>query len=91
MRSGAAKRDLLGSDGSRDVKAVSDWMTAYAASLQGVLGSAATTKAFWMKYGTPCVNGKPFILSESLWKDQKLRGVPDRVAGDWTLLNLFMR
>jgi hypothetical protein len=44
-----------------------------------------------MKFGTPSVNGKPFIWSESQWKGQELRGVPDRVAGDWTLLALYMR
>jgi hypothetical protein len=37
------------------------------------------------------VKGKPFIWSQSQWKRQKLRNVPDRVAGDWTFLNLYMR
>jgi hypothetical protein len=44
-----------------------------------------------MKFGSPSVNGKPFIWSESQWKGQKLRNVPDRVEGEWTLLNLYMR
>ena len=78
-------------DGACDAKAISASMTEYSASLEGALDTAATTKAFWMKYGTPSVNGRPFIWSESQWKGQKLRGVPDRVEGDWTLLNLFMR
>jgi hypothetical protein len=36
-----------------------------------------------MKYGTPVVDGKPFIWSESQWSDQKLRDVPDAVDGDY--------
>ena len=78
-------------DGAADAKAISANMTTYVSALTGVLDTKATTKAFWMKFGTPSVKGKPFIWSESQWKDQKLRSVPDRVGGDWTLLNLYMR
>jgi hypothetical protein len=78
-------------DGAADAKAISANMTGYVSTLTGALDTKATTKAFWMKFGTPSVNGKPFIWSESQWKGQKLRNVPDRVGGDWTLLNLYMR
>ncbi len=33
---------------------------------------------------------EPFIWSESRWSAQKLRYVPDRVAGDWRLLRLHL-
>jgi hypothetical protein len=48
-------------------------------------------KTFWMKFGTPVINGKPFIWSESPWKGWKLRSVPDRVDGIFTLLNAYIR
>jgi len=34
---------------------------------------------FWMRYGTPTVNGAPFVWSQSSWKWQKRRDVPDRL------------
>jgi len=80
-------------DGSCDAKAISAKMVraTLGNGLKGVLDTKATKKAFWMKYGTPEFNGKPFIWSESRWPGQKLRGVPDVVAGDWRLLNLYIR
>jgi hypothetical protein len=44
-----------------------------------------------MRYGTPIVNGCPFVWSQSLWKGQKLRDVPDRVDGAFTLMPLHMQ
>ena len=78
-------------DGSCDAKAISGAMVRRAAHLKGVLDTNAKSKAFWMKFGSPSVDGKPFIWSESQWSSQKLRFVPDRVAGDWQLLHLHMR
>lgn len=46
---------------------------------------------FWMLYGTPYVHGKPFIWSQSLWNEQKLRDVPDRIDGLFTLMPLYLR
>lgn len=78
-------------DGACDAKAVAASAIGFAADLEGVLDTKAAATAFWMKFGTADVDGQPFIWSTSQWKDQKLRGVPDRVEGDWTLLNLHMR
>jgi hypothetical protein len=78
-------------DGSLDAKASSASMTKEVFNLKGVLDTGSSYKAFWMKYGTPVVNGKPFIWSESQWKGQKLRDVPDVVDGQWTLLNGYIR
>jgi hypothetical protein len=78
-------------DGSVDAKAISVSMIQDAFYLKGVLDTSSPVKAFWMKFGTPYVNGKPFIWSESQWKGQKLRDVPDVVDGSWTLLNASIR
>jgi hypothetical protein len=74
-------------DGSVDAKATSVSMIQDVYNLQGVLDSSSRFKAFWMKYGTAYINGKPFIWSESQWPNTKLRMVPDRVDGEFTLLN----
>jgi len=78
-------------DGSIDAKVVSSSMTDYVWRLQGVFDTKSPNKGFWMKFGTPTVNGKPFIWSESVWKGQKLRDVPDVVDGPFTLLNTYIR
>lgn len=78
-------------DGSVDAKAVSASMVRDALDIEGVLDLDSPVKAFWMKFGTPYIDGKPFIWSESQWKDQKLREVPDVVDGEWTLLNAYIR
>lgn len=78
-------------DGSIDAKAASASMTAYAMNLQGILDTGSPYKNFWMKFGTPHVNGSPFIWSQSQWSGQKLRDVPDVVDGDYHLLNVYMR
>ncbi len=78
-------------DGSIDAKAVSASMTAYAQNLQGVYDPGSPNRAFWMKFGTPVVNGRPFVWSESPWKGQKLRNVPDVVDGPFTLLRTYIR
>lgn len=48
--------------------------------------------AFAMLYGTPEINGKPFIWSESQWAKYKKEPdiVPDRLEGAWNDVNLFM-
>lgn len=78
-------------DGSVDAKAASASMVREACSLEGVLDLESPVKSYWMKFGTPYVNGKPFIWSESQWKDQKLRDVPDVVDGQWELLDANIR
>ena len=78
-------------DGSDDAKAIAASMISYTFGITGVLDTASTNKAFWMKYGTAQVNGKPFIWSESPWPTQKLRNVPDRVEGYWIFENLHIR
>ena len=78
-------------DGSVDAKAVSASMAQESFQLQGVLDPGGTQPAFWMKFGTATVDGKPFIWSQSQWKNQVLRDVPDVVDGPWTLLDTNIR
>ncbi len=55
---------------------------------------AGALTSFWMLYGTPKINGKPFIWSESQWahykKSQDRDFVPDRLEGAWNETKLFM-
>jgi len=78
-------------DGALDAKAISVSMIQYIFDLQGILDPSSTFKAFWMKFGTAYIDGKPFIWSESQWSGAKLRNVPDRLDGDFTLLNTYIR
>jgi uncharacterized lipoprotein YmbA len=78
-------------DGSIDSKAASTAMVRVFKGLSGTFDTSATTAGFWMLYGTPTINGTPFIWSQSSWKWQKLRDVPDRVEGSFTLMPLYLR
>jgi len=78
-------------EGSIDAKATSASMMSYVSGIQGILDIDSPYRAFWMKFGTPKINGKPFIWSESIWKDQKLRNVPDVVDDNFYFLNLNIR
>jgi hypothetical protein len=78
-------------DGSVDSKAGSTSMVRSFMGLSGVLDTSSSAKGFWMLYGTPTVNGAPFIWSQSSWKWQTLRDVPDRLDGTFTLMPLYLR
>ena len=78
-------------DGSTDAKVASASMALRAMQLDGVLDLDAGTKSFWMKFGSPLVDGAPFIWSASQWRSQKLRDVPDAIDGDFQELNLHIR
>ncbi|MHB8770088.1 MAG: C45 family peptidase [Syntrophales bacterium] len=78
-------------DGSIDSKAASTATVRAFQGLSGTLDTSASTTGFWMLYGTPTINGAPFVWSQSSWKWQKLRDVPDRVEGVFTLMPLYLR
>lgn len=78
-------------EGSIDAKVTSANSTAFVPNLKGELDLNSPYQAFWAKYGTPHINGKPFIWSESIWSNQKLRDVPNVVDGNFQLLNLRVR
>ena len=48
-------------------------------------------ESFWMVYGTSKINGKPFIWSESAWKDVPREYVPDSLEGKWERMKMFMK
>jgi hypothetical protein len=78
-------------DGSIDAKVASTGMVRSFMGLSGVLDTSAANTGFWMLYGTAKVNGTPFIWSQSSWKWQRLRDVPDRIDGSFTLMPLYLR
>jgi hypothetical protein len=52
---------------------------------------AGGMESFWMVYGTSKINGKPFIWSESQWKNVPLEYVPDKLEGKWERVKMFMK
>lgn len=78
-------------DGSVDAKAASTRMVRDFMALTGTLDTSSNATGFWMLFGTPKVAGVPFIWSQSSWSWQKLRDVPDRVDGEYTLMPLYLR
>ena len=77
-------------DGSIDAKVATTAMARSFMNLSGKLDMQSKATGFWMRYGTPIVNGAPFVWSQSSWKWQKRRDVPDRLDGTFTLMPLHM-
>jgi hypothetical protein len=78
-------------DGSIDSKVGSTSMVRSFMGLTGTLDTSSSNTGFWMLYGSARVNNKPFIWSQSSWKWQTLRDVPDRIDGRFTLMPLYLR
>jgi hypothetical protein len=78
-------------DGAIDAKVGTTNMVRSFMKLQGVLKAKSSNTGFWMLYGTPHVNGSPFIWSRSSWSWQKLRHVPDRLDGRFTLMRIYLK
>jgi hypothetical protein len=78
-------------DGSADATAGSASMMEAMHDLNGELDLRSPKPTFWMKYGSATFNGKPFIWSKSEWKGQKLRWVPDKVYGEFILINTYIK
>lgn len=53
-----------------------------------------TKTSFWMKFGSPYINGKPFVWSESIFAKFKLPEeedcIPDAIDGCWNRVKMFM-
>ena len=84
-------RLLVHADGSIDAKVATRAMARSFMGLSGELDSSSKATGFWMRYGTASVNGSPFVWSQSSWKWQKRRDVPDRVDGVFTLMPLHLK
>lgn len=78
-------------DGSVDAKAADTSMVITFMKLSGIYDRSSQATGFFMLYGTPWVNGKPFVWSASMWPKQKLRDVPDRLDGIFTRMPLYLR
>ena len=78
-------------DGSIDAKTGATAMVRSFMRLSGKLDMRSKATGFWMRYGTPTVNGAPFVWSQSSWKWQKRRDVPDRLDGAFVLMPLHLR
>ena len=82
-------------DGSNDAKAFSaNAVKELLENLSYRPNKDSQKTSFWMKYGTPPIQGIPFIWSQSLFKEFKKSyeedWVPDAVDGRWNLVKLFM-
>lgn len=53
-----------------------------------------TKTSFWMKFGSPYIDGTPFIWSESRWaqfkQPQEVDCIPDAIDGRWNRVKMFM-
>ena len=78
-------------DGSIDAKAIVASEIAYISQVKGQIDLAAGQPAFWMRFATAHIDGKPFIWSESQWKQQTLRHVPNVVDGAWQAVNMYIK
>ncbi len=81
--------------GSIDAKAFST------SEIRKVLGSLSmkpsingTKTSFWMKFGSPYIDGTPFIWSDSIWakfkQPEEVDCIPDAIDGNWNLVKMFM-
>ena len=81
--------------GSIDAKAFS------ASEIKKVLSSLSMKPSkdgkktsFWMKFGSPYIDGTPFIWSESKWakfkQPEEVDCIPDAIDGNWNLVKMFM-
>jgi len=78
-------------DGAVDAKVVDTSMVKAFMQLKGTFDTTSTATGFWMLYGTPKINDKPFIWSQSSYSWQKLRDVPDSLDGEFMLIPLYLK
>ena len=83
-------------DGSIDAKVVtSSIIKNFLTTAQFIPDKNSKKTSFWMKFGTPLLEGKPFIWSESLYNkfksSQEIDYVPDALDGKWNLIPTFMK
>ncbi len=78
-------------DGAIDAKVATSSMALAASRLSMQIDTGSSARGFWMKFGTPKVNGAPFVWSKSSWAWQPLRDVPDVLDGAFIQPRLFLR
>ncbi|MDE6410459.1 MAG: hypothetical protein K2K81_09520 [Muribaculaceae bacterium] len=64
------------------------------ASLSKKPSKEGTKTSFWMKFGSPYLDGTPFIWSQSIWakfkQPEEVDCIPDAIDGNWNLVKMFM-
>ncbi|MDE5876556.1 MAG: hypothetical protein K2H47_03560 [Muribaculaceae bacterium] len=65
------------------------------ASLSMIPDKDGKKTSFWMKFGSPYIDGTPFIWSESIWakfkQPEEVDCIPDAIDGNWNLVKMFMK
>lgn len=50
--------------------------------------------SFWMKFGSPYIDGTPFVWSDSIWakfkQPEEVDCIPDAIDGRWNRVKMFM-
>ena len=77
--------------GAIDAKVVTATMVRQANRLSGTIDLASPASSFWMRWGTPYYEGKPFIWSESAFASWPHPGVPNVLGGTFTRLKLHLK
>ena len=77
--------------GSIDAKVATASMARAFMALDGRLAWDAPSQGFWMLFGTPHVDGLPFIWSRSQWSSWQHPDVPDVLDGVFTPISLHVR
>ena len=80
-------------DGAVDAKAYSTKkVRELLADLNFQPNAESVKTSFWMRFGTPEINGEPFVWNKSRWIDfwDKYSAVPNRLEGNWNETKLFM-
>jgi hypothetical protein len=77
--------------GAIDAKVATASMVRDFERLSGDIDLNSSAKGFWMRFGTPYYNGKPFIWSESEFSSWYHPDVPDALDGKFTYLNLHLK
>ena len=54
-----------------------------------------TKTSFWMKFGSPYIDGAPFVWSDSIWakfkQPEEVDCIPDAIDGRWNRVKMFMK
>ncbi len=81
--------------GSIDAKAFStNEIKKVLASLSFKPSKDGKKTSFWMKFGSPYIDGSPFVWSDSIWakfkQPEEVDCIPDAIDGNWNLVKMFM-
>ncbi len=95
FRSGTSEFLRYQPHGSIDAKAFStNEIKKVLASLSFKPSKDGKKTSFWMKFGSPYIDGSPFVWSDSIWakfkQPEEVDCIPDAIDGNWNLVKMFM-